>query len=446
MENIQWLEELEAIEAYVWGWPTISLLLGLGAYLMIGLRFMPLRRIGTGFRELLRGRSSSEDGEIPPFRSLMTAMSATVGAGNIVGVATAITYGGPGAIFWMWVMALLGMATKYSEAVLAVHYREETSHGEYHGGPMYYIQKGLGENWTWLALLFAIFATVAAFGIGNMVQSHSVADGLHSQFGIDTNYTGIVMAVLIGLVIFGGLKRIAAVAARLVPLMTIAYVTCAMVIILYNIADVPAALQTIVVSAFTGHAAVGGIAGVAIAEAIHYGIARGIFSNEAGLGSAAIAHASAQTSSPVRQGQIAMLGTFIDTLIICTMTALVIILSGVWMEDTGGAALSTAAFNHSLGDTGGTIVAIALAVFAFTTILGWNFYGERCIQFFMGRWVLLPYRALWIVALFVGSTMKLDILWVLSSSLNILMAWPNLVGMLLLSTVVFRLTQEHDSN
>ncbi len=437
----EWLKD---VNSFVWGWPTIILLLGLGIYLMVGLRFLPLRQIGLAFRELARGTAASGAGEIPPFRALMTAMSATVGTGNIAGVATAIAMGGPGAIFWMWVMALFGMATKYAEAVLAVNFREETPEGEFHGGPMYYIQKGLGPSWTWLAMLFALFATIAAFGIGNMVQSNSVADALHSEFGVSESITGIVIATLAGIVILGGLKRIAAVAARLVPLMAITYVGCALVVILMNATEIPGALALIIESAFTGHAAVGGFAGTAVMMAIQFGIARGIFSNEAGLGSAAIAHASAQSASPVRQGRIAMLGTFIDTLIICTMTALVIIVSGEWTTGASGAALTTQAFNHSLTAVGGTIVAVAASVFAFTTVLGWSFYGERCIQFLLGRWVLLPYRILWIVALYVGSTFALNNLWLLSDTLNALMAWPNLIAMLLLSTVVFRLTRERD--
>ena len=437
-----WLSD---INSFVWGWPTIILLLGLGIYLMVGLRFMPLRQIGAGFRELMKGRSSTEAGEIPPFRALMTAMSATVGTGNIAGVATAIAMGGPGAIFWMWVMALFGMATKYGEAVLAVEYREETPEGEFHGGPMYYIQKGLGQNWTWLAMLFALFATIAAFGIGNMVQSNSVADALYSEFSVPEHITGIVIAVLAGFVILGGLKRIAAVAARLVPLMAAAYVGCALIVILMNLTEIPGAFALIIESAFTGHAAVGGFAGTAVMMAIQFGIARGIFSNEAGLGSAAIAHASAQNASPVKQGQIAMLGTFIDTLIICTMTALVIIVSGEWTTGASGATLTAQAFSHTLTTVGGTIVAIAASVFAFTTVLGWSFYGERCIQFLVGRWILYPYRALWIVALYVGSTFELETLWLLSDTLNALMAWPNLIAMLLLSSVIFRLTREHNA-
>jgi len=440
------------INGIVWGWPTLILLMGLGLYLTIGLRFITIRNIGTGFRELVRGRSSDEDGEIPPFRALMTAMSATVGTGNIAGVATAIALGGPGAVFWMWVMALFGMATKYSEAVLAVHYREENEHGEYHGGPMYYIKLGLsemlGERGRWLAVLlaflFALFAGIASFGIGNMVQSNSVADALHNVFGVAEMYTGIGIAIPAGFVILGGLQRIATVASGLVPLMTIAYVGCALIIILMNITDVPAAFVTIVHSAFNGHAAVGGFAGTAVMMAIQFGIARGIFSNEAGLGSAAIAHASAQTNSPVRQGQIAMLGTFIDTLIICTMTALVIVLTGAWTTGASGAALSTNAFSSGLPG-GGAIISIALAVFAFTTVLGWSFYGERCVQYLFGHGAKLPFRILWIAALYVGSTQELNFLWLLADTLNGLMAWPNLVGLLLMSGLVFRLSREYES-
>ena len=441
------------VNSFVWGWPTIILLLGLGVYLTIGLRFITLRKIGTGFRELIRGRKSTgEDGEIPPFRALMTAMSATVGTGNIAGVATAIALGGPGAVFWMWIMALFGMATKYSEAVLAVHYREENKYGEHHGGPMYYIKTGLnemfGENFrmpaTILAALFALFATVASFGIGNMVQSNSVADALGDVFDLSEQITGIGIAVLAGLVILGGLQRIAAVASQLVPLMTIAYVGCALIIILMNITEVPGAFVTIVHSAFNGHAAVGGFAGTAVMMAIQFGIARGIFSNEAGLGSAAIAHAAAQTNSPVRQGQIAMLGTFIDTLIICTMTALVIVISGAWTSGENGAALSTSAFSTSLIG-GGAIISIALAVFAFTTVLGWSFYGERCAQYLFGRNISFPFRILWVIALYIGSTQDLETLWLLSDTLNGLMAWPNLIALLLMSGVVFRLTREYES-
>ncbi len=441
-----------AANVFVWGWPTIILLLGLGIYLTIGLRFVTLRKLGTSFRKLASGRYPSGVGEISPFRSLMTAMSATVGTGNIAGVATAIALGGPGAIFWMWLMALLGMATKYSEAVLAVYFRQKNEYDEYHGGPMYYIKIGISESLgprfatvaAILAALFAIFAAFASFGIGNMVQSNSVADALNSVFNIPEWVSGSVVAGLAGLVILGGLKRIAAVAAKLVPLMTVTYVVCALSIILLNVSEVPSALYTIVYAAFNGQAAVGGFAGTAVMMAIQFGIARGIFSNEAGLGSAAIAHAAAQTNSPVSQGHIAMLGTFIDTLIICTMTGLVIVITGAWTTGLSGAAMSTAAFGGALPH-GDTIISIALAVFAFTTVLGWSLYGERCLQYLFGHVITYPFRVLWIIALYVGSTQELNLLWALADTLNGLMAWPNLIGILLLSGLVFRLTRDEET-
>ena len=436
---LAWLNEINSL---AWGWPTISLLFGLGLYLTIGLRFMPIRNIGKGFSELIRGRQSTGPGEIPPARALMTALSATVGTGNIAGVATAIAIGGPGAIFWMWIMALLGMATKYSEAVLAVHYREVTPNGEYLGGPMYYIRKGLGERWAWLAFLFALFATIAGFGIGNMIQSNSVADVMHHQFNIDEWITGLGVAVLAGVVILGGLKRIAAVATRLVPLMIAAYILAALVVLALHWAQIPGAFVLIIESAFTGHAATGGFLGTTVMMAIQIGVSRGIFSNEAGLGTASIAHAAAMNSSPVRQGQVAMLGTFIDTLIVCTITALVILTTGAWSSGASGAALSAAAFSHGLHGVGGLVVSIALAVFAFTTILGWAFYGSRCARYLFGDWITTPYKILWVIALYVGSTVELETIWTLADTLNAFMAWPNLIGLLLLSPIVFKLTRE----
>ena len=438
-------EWLSAVNSLAWGAPTLVLLAGTGIYLTLGLRFMPIRRIGSGFRELLRGRTSDGPGEIPPARSLTTALSATIGTGNIAGVSTAIVLGGPGAVFWMWMMALVGTALKYSEAVLAVRFRETAGDsGEYHGGPMYYIEKGLGPRWRWLAVLFALFAAVAAFGIGNMTQSNSVADALHSEFAVPEHATGIGMAALAGLIVVGGLKRIAAAAARLVPLMAAAYILIALYIILANITAVPDAFAVIVRSAFSGHAAVGGFSGAAVMMAIQFGIARGLFSNEAGLGSAPIAHAAAQTESPVRQGQIAMLGTVIDTLIVCTMTALVVVISGAWTTGADGAALATAAFSFGL-PFGGTVISVALAVFAFTTVLGWCVYGERSARYLFGGRVVMPFRILWIVALYIGSTMELQQLWLMADTLNAFMVWPNLIALILLSGVVFKLTEEHES-
>jgi len=427
----------------IWGPVMLTLLLGTGVYLTIGLKAMPWQQLIASFRLLWRSRHSKDKGDITPFQALMTALAATIGTGNIAGVATAIFLGGPGAVFWMWVTALVGMATKYSEAVLAVKYREIDERGHYVGGPMYYIKNGLGENWKWLAIAFALFGMTAAFGIGNMVQANSVADAMHTAFAIPDWVSGGVMMILTAIVILGGIKRIAVVAAKLVPLMALAYITGASWIILTHFADVPAALASIVSDAFTGTAAAGGFAGAAIWAAIRFGVARGIFSNEAGLGSAPIAHAAARTNNPVQQGMIGMLGTFIDTIIICTMTALVIILTGAWTSGETGAALSMQAFSTGLPGFGSVIVSIGLAIFAFTTVLGWSYYGERCAEFLFGIRVILPYRLLWLVAIMIGALGKLEIIWLLADVLNGLMAIPNLIALVALSPVVFRLTQAH---
>jgi len=418
-------------------------LLGTGVYLTIGLKAMPWRQLLAGFRLLWRSRHSKDKGDITPFQALMTALAATIGTGNIAGVATAIFLGGPGAVFWMWITALVGMATKYSEAVLAVKYREVDERGRYVGGPMYYIKNGLGDHWKWLGIAFALFGMIAAFGIGNMVQANSVADAMHTAFAIPDWVSGGVMVALTAVVILGGIKRIAVVAAKLVPFMALAYVAGALWIILTHLTDVPAALASIVSNAFTGTAATGGFAGAAVWAAIRFGVARGIFSNEAGLGSAPIAHAAARTNNPVQQGMIGMLGTFIDTIIICTMTALVIILTGAWTSGETGAALSMQAFAIGLPGFGGTIVSVGLAIFAFTTVLGWSYYGERCAEFLFGIRVILPYRLLWLVAIVIGALGKLEIIWLLADVLNGLMAIPNLIALVALSPVVFRLTQAH---
>ena len=434
---------LNTLSSFIWGPFTLVLVLGVGAYLTIGLKFIPWRKtIPYAFSLLFQGRKSAGKGEISPFQALMTAMSATIGTGNIAGVATAIFIGGPGAIFWMWITALVGMATKYGEAVLAVKYRETDALGKHVGGPMYYIKNGLGSQWRWLAFLFALFGTVAAFGIGNMVQSNSVADALHTNFSIDKKITGAVIAILAGLVILGGIKRIGAVAGKLVPLMAIAYILGSLAIIFNNISEVPAALSLIVDSAFNGSAAAGGFAGAGIMIAIQMGVARGIFSNEAGLGSTPIAHAAAQTDSPVRQGMIAMLGTFIDTIIVCTMTALVIIISGAWTSGKTGASLSTLAYGNSI-PFGEYIITFGLVVFAFTTILGWSYYGERCAEYIFGEKIILPYRILWILAAFIGADQKVNLIWILADVMNGFMAIPNLIALALLSPVIFKVTKEY---
>ena len=403
---------------------------------------MPWRKLSHGFKLLFSGHADKNQGDISPFQALMTALSATIGTGNIAGVATAIFLGGPGAIFWMWITALFGMATKYGEAVLAVKYRETDSRGKRVGGPMYYIKNGLGDNWKWLGFLFALFGTIAAFGIGNMVQSNSVADALHSNFNIHPMITGIVLAILVGLVIIGGVTRIGDVAGKLVPIMAIAYIVGSLIVIFANFAEVGNAFSLIFSSAFSGTAATGGFAGAAVMAAIRFGVARGIFSNEAGLGSAPIAHAAAQTNDPVRQGMIAMLGTFIDTIVICTMTALVILLTGAWTSGETGAALSTLAYGQGISG-GNYIVTVGLVIFAFTTLVGWSYYGERCAEFIFGTAIIVPYRIVWVVAVMTGALIKLNFVWLLADVMNGFMAIPNLIALAVLSPVVFKVTKDY---
>lgn len=444
---------MDAIEAFlnqfsalVWGPVMLAFLLGVGIFLMIGLKAFPWSHTPQAFIMLWRGRNADQEGDISPYQALMTALSATIGTGNIAGVATAIALGGPGAVFWMWITALFGMATKYAEAVLAVKYREVDERGRHVGGPMYYIKNGLGRKWQWLAILFAFLGTLAAFGIGNMVQANSVADAVESMFQIPPWQTGLAITVLSAAVIFGGIGRIAEVASSLVPTMAIIYITGALFIIFSHINQVPDALLLILSSAFTKTAALGGFVGATVWAAIRFGVARGIFSNEAGLGSAPIAHAAAKTNDPVQQGMIAMLGTFIDTLIVCTMTALVIVLTGAWSSGETGAALSTLAFNTAIPGWGGYIVVFGLVVFAFTTLLGWSYYGERCAEFLFGVKVVWPYRFLWICAIPVGAMGKLGIIWLLADVMNGLMAIPNLIALGLLSPVIFKLTKQHLSS
>ncbi|PHS71848.1 MAG: sodium:alanine symporter family protein [Cycloclasticus sp.] len=435
---------LNSISSFVWGPVILALLLGTGIYLMVGLLFMPIRQLGTAFSLLWRGRKSNDldDGEISPFNALMTSLAATIGTGNIAGVATAIFLGGPGAIFWMWITALVGMATKYAEAVLAVNFREVDENGAYVGGPMYYIKNGLGDNWRWLAFAFSMFGAVAAFGIGNTIQANSVADALGSTFNIPAWQTGLVMAVIVYAVLVGGIKRIGKVASKLVPFMGIAYVLGAGIIIVQRLDSVPTAIMLIVNDAFTGTAAAGGFAGAGIMAAIRFGVARGVFSNEAGLGTAPIAHAAAKTNNPVQQGKIAMLGTFIDTIIVCTMTALVIILTGSWTSGETGASLSAHAFGMGLPGYGEYVVSFGLAIFALTTLLGWSYYGERCAEYILGVKVIPWYRIAWVLAIPVGAVMDLEFLWLLADVLNGLMAIPNLIALLLLSPIVFKLSKK----
>ncbi len=436
---------ISTINDLVWGTPMLIAILGSGLFLMLSLKFMPVRNIKRGFKEIWHGRAKGDAsiGQISPFAALMTTLAATVGTGNIAGVATAIVLGGPGALFWMWCTALVGMATKYCEVVLAVYYREKNSHNHFVGGPMYAIKNGLGQKWAWLGACFAIFGGLASFGIGNMVQVNSMAASLAVSFSIPAWLSGLCIMALVGLVILGGIQRIGAVAQTLVPFMCAVYVLGALFVLITHYAAIPAAFILIFDSAFNGHAAVGGFTGAAMIAALRFGVARGVFSNEAGLGSAGIAQAAGTSNDPVVSGLIGMMGTFIDTLIVCTMTGLAIICSGVWSSGLSGAALSSAAFESALPGAGNYLLTTTLVIFAFTTILGWSYYGERCWEFLFGARAILPYRLIWVAVVPLGAITQLETAWLLADTLNGLMALPNLISLLLLSPVVIKLTQDH---
>ena len=431
------------INGVVWGVPMLVLILGVGIYLSFGLKLLTVIKIPFGFSLLWKGRIPGDTaGEMSPFNALMSSLAATIGTGNIAGVATAIFLGGPGAVFWMWMTALVGMATKYAEAVCAVRFREKDERGKFVGGPMYYIQNGLGKNWKWLGILFALFAGIAGFGIGNMVQANSIANALNANFAIPEWITGVVLVGLVGAVLLGGIERISHVAGALVPFMAVAYIGASAIVLILNFSAIPASFGLIIEYAFTPAAASGGFAGAAVWAAMRFGVARGVFSNEAGLGSAPIAHAAAQTKGPVSQGLVAMLGTLIDTLVVCSFTALAIISTGAWTSGETGAALTSKAFDIALPGFGGYIIAIALAIFAFTTILGWSYYCERSLQYLFGIKIITPFRAVWSLATLVGATLKLGFVWLLADTMNALMAIPNLIALALLSPIVFKITKE----
>ena len=430
---------LDAINGVVWGPPTLWLIGLTGVYLMVGLRLMPLRRIGFGIRQALASiRSSRGEGDVSAFASLTTALAATIGTGNVAGVAGAIAVGGPGAVFWMWLIALVGMATKYAESLLAVHYREVDDLGEHVGGPMYFIRNGLGPRWAWLGTLFAIFGTLAGFGIGNGVQAHELALALRTALNVPELLTGVVMAAIAFAVLIGGIERIGKVTEVVVPFMALVYVGGALVILGLHAAEIPSALSLIVSDAFSGQAVAGGSLGVVIQK----GIARGVFSNEAGLGTAPIAQAAAKPGDPVLQGAVAMLGTFIDTIVVCTMTALVIVISGEFMGGQSGVALTMAAFNHGLPGSA-WLVTFGTVFFTGTTILGWGYYSERCLEFLVGTRAIKPFRLVWVAVVVIGAVLSGGVIWTIADILNALMAIPNLIGVLLLSGTVFRLTRAY---
>ncbi|MCD6454774.1 MAG: sodium:alanine symporter family protein [Candidatus Aminicenantes bacterium] len=444
------METLISVRNIVWGAPLIILLLGTGIYLTIALRGIQFTKLFPALYLALIKRKESAEGDITHFQALMTALAATVGTGNIAGVATAITAGGPGALFWMWITGLFGMATKYSEALLAVKYRVKDKLGTMSGGPMYYLTLGLKSKS--LGILFAIFASLAAFGIGNMVQSNSVADAVHSFLKIPFWATGLVLTILTGLVIIGGIKSIAKVTGVLVPFIILTYFLAAVVALLLKIDKIPHAFELIFKGAFTGTAAMGGFLGAGVKKAVQMGVVRGLFSNESGLGSAPIAAAAAQTKNPVNQALVSMTQTFIDTLVVCTMTGLVIITSGVWTSGENGAPLSSLGFktifSQFLGQRagnflGGAIIALGLILFAYSTILGWSYYGEKSLEFLLGEKSVLPYRVLFTVFVFIGSVLSLKVVWTVADIMNGLMAFPNLVGLLGLSGIIVSETRKY---
>jgi AGCS family alanine or glycine:cation symporter len=433
METVS--QVLEVIDHYVWGLPTLILLVGTGILLTVRLRGLQFAKLWYAHK-LAFGKSQdkSSAGDISHFQALMTAMAATIGTGNIAGVATAVSIGGPGAVFWMWITALFGMATKYSEAILAVKYRIKDANGEYSGGPMYYLERGLKKKW--LAVLFAIFGTTASFGIGNMVQSNSVAEAMKINFSISPIVTGIMMAVFVALVILGGVKKIGKFTGYFVPVKAFFYIIAGLVIIFYHTDQIPTAFSLIFSGAFNGTAAVGGFVGATVAAAIQIGVARGVFANEAGLGSAPIAAAAAKTDAPAKQALVSMTGTFLDTFVVCTITGLVLITTGAWKSGKTGVEATTLAFQSVFGSTGSMILGIAIVLFAYSTILGWSYYGEKCAGYLFGSGAVRYYRYIFVGIVAIGANLKLGMVWTFADIANGLMAIPNLIGLVGLSGVV----------
>ena len=436
---------LNYVSGFIWGPFTLILILGTGIFLSLGLKGFTLTYIAVAFKQLFSKEEDSSSGEISSFQSLTTALSATVGTGNIAGVATAIFVGGPGAIFWMWVSAAFGMATKFAEAFLAIKYREKNELGETIGGPMYYIKNGLTSKFIVFAYLFATAGMIAALGIGNGVQVNSVSQVINNEFGFSTFSIGIVIAILVALVILGGIKSIGNITSKLVPVMSLVYILGGLLIIILNANQVGYVFNLIVTSAFTTTAATGGFAGATVWMALRYGVARGVFSNEAGLGSSPIAHAAAKTNNPVKQGMISMLEPLIDTLIVCTITAFVILMSNQWVGEINGAVLTVASFENLLAN-GKYIVIFGLILFSFSTIIGWSYYGEKCVEFLFGSGVIIYYRILWIVIIPVAASIELNLMWLIADIMNGLMSIPNLIALILLAPVIFRQTSESIGN
>ena len=442
---IHWLND-----NIVWGPVMLVLLVGTGIWLTLILRGLQFGMLFYALKQAFRPHPKKDDGsdhegDVSHFGALMTALSATIGTGNIAGVATAVVTGGPGAVFWMWITAIFGMATKYGEGVLAVKYRVTNSKGEMSGGPMYYIENGLGKKWKWLAFLFAFFGVMASFGIGSTVQANSVAQAVHSSFGIDTWITGVVLTLITAFVVLGGIQSIARVSSVVVPFMAVLYIVGGLVVVAMHFDLLLPALKVIMHDAFSGQAVAGGVVGTVI----RYGVARGVFSNEAGMGSAPIAAAAAKTDHPVRQALVSMTGTFLDTIIVCSITGIVLVM-GILQSNGGtfavpnleGAALTTATFDAMLSGYGGWVVTIGLIFFAYSTTLGWCYYGEKCVTYVFGDKSVPMYRVIYVATVMLGTVLSMDMVWAAADTFNGLMAVPNLIALLLLSKVIVQETRD----
>ncbi|MFM0621719.1 alanine/glycine:cation symporter family protein [Streptococcus suis] len=438
------LELFKAINNLVWGPPLLLLLVGTGVYFTLRLGVFQIGKLPTAFR-LIFSSDQSGQGDVSSFAALCTALAATVGTGNIVGVATAITTGGPGALFWMWVAAFFGMATKYAEGFLAIKYRTKDANGQAAGGPMHYITLGMGQKWKPLAIFFAISGVlVALLGIGTFSQVNSITASLETSFGLEPPLVSVITAISIAFVVFGGIEKISDVSTKIVPFMAILYILASITVLAVHWDQLLPTLALVFKSAFTSAAAVGGFAGATVQQAIQRGIARGVFSNESGLGSAPIAAAAAKSDNPVEQGLISMTGTFIDTLIICTLTGFTILVTDQWsVEGLAGAPLTQAAFSTVFGQPGVLALTISLVLFAYTTILGWSYYGERCIEFLFGTKAILPYRLVFVAMVALGGFLKLDLIWTIADIVNGLMALPNLIALLALSPVIIKETRQY---
>ena len=456
---LKWIEAVNsAVNGFIWGVPAMVCIVVVGLYLSVGTGFIQLRRFGYAIRQTLGrvfDKTEAQDGSMTPFQAVCTALAGTVGTGNIAGVAGAIALGGPGAVFWMWMSALLGMCTKYSEVVLAVHYRERNAAGDWVGGPMYYIKNGLSRRWRSLAVMFSVFGTIAVFGTGNATQVNTIVTALDAALvnygvlaegktGLFDLTAGVILALCVGLVLLGGIRRIGRFTEKLVPFMALLYIVLSLGVVLFRIGRVPAVFGAILSGAFRPEAVTGGVVG-SLFISMRRGVSRGIFSNEAGLGTGSIAHAAADTGEPVRQGLFGIFEVFADTIVICTLTALVILLSGVDVPygQAAGADLTIAGFTASYGRWVSLFTAVALICFAFSTIISWGLYGARCVEYLFGTWIVRPFMVAYALVAILGATVDLGLLWDISETFNGLMAIPNLTAVGLLSGTVFRLTREY---